>query len=252
MTGLPFLGSLLLGRRRHILAGLVVGGSLVMGAAKASTAHPRAAQRNATQSAARQQLLELVRSAAELDDAQKLERVNQFFNQRVRYGEDLQVWGRLDYWASPLETLERGAGDCEDFAIAKYFTLRLLGISESNLRLIYTTLDATRQAHMVLGYWSDGAQVPLVLDSLVTEIRPLSQRHDLLMQFAFDAEHLYRFDHDRLVTVGDAQLIPRWRRLQERVLAERLSAPEPVQLANETTQRPSEAAPAATRLAMGK
>lgn len=232
MTGLPFLGSLLLGRRRHILAGLVVGGSLIMGAAKASTAHPKTAQRNAAQSAARQELLELVRNAAGLSDAEKLERVNQFFNRRLRYGEDIQVWGRLDYWASPLETLERGAGDCEDFAIAKYYVLRLLGIPESNLRLIYATLDATRQAHMVLGYWSDGAQVPLVLDSLVMEIRPLSQRHDLLMQFAFDAEHLYRFDHDRLVTVGDAQLLPRWRSLQERVLAEHLSAPEPVQLAS--------------------
>ncbi|UVJ46535.1 transglutaminase-like cysteine peptidase [Pseudomonas sp. LS1212] len=76
------------------------------------------------------------------------------------------VWEQTDYWASPLETLEQGAGDCEDFALAKYFTLQLLGISESNLRLVYTTLASTKQAHMVLGFWSDTGAEPVLLDNL--------------------------------------------------------------------------------------
>ena len=49
----------------------------------------------------------------------KIKRVNEFFNRRIAWGEDQVVWGQLDYWATPMDTLGKGAGDCEDFAIAK-------------------------------------------------------------------------------------------------------------------------------------
>ena len=65
----------------------------------------------------------LLTSLAEADDAARLDGVNRFFNRRIAFRDDLQVWHVEDYWASPLETLQQGMGDCEDFAIAKYFSL---------------------------------------------------------------------------------------------------------------------------------
>lgn len=61
-------------------------------------------------------------------EKEQLNQVNRFFN-LVRFMDDIRVWGKEDYWATPVEFLGRNAGDCEDFAIAKYFTLRALGIS---------------------------------------------------------------------------------------------------------------------------
>ncbi|MCY1547421.1 Bacterial transglutaminase-like cysteine proteinase BTLCP [compost metagenome] len=166
-----------------------------------------------------------------LSDAEKLDVVNRFFNHRIRYGEDKDVWGQFDYWASPLETLERSAGDCEDFALAKYFTLRLLGIPERNLHLVYTTVSSTRQAHMVLGYWNDGGEMPVLLDNLRPDILPMTQRQDLQIVFAFDTRHLYRFDRNRLVSVGDAKLLPGWQVLMAKARQELSPSSSVIQLA---------------------
>ncbi|MDV7394930.1 transglutaminase-like cysteine peptidase, partial [Arthrospira platensis SPKY1] len=75
--------------------------------------------------------------AAALDAPGQLARVNGFFNRRVRFEDDIVVWQQPDYWATPLEMLARGAGDCEDFAIAKYASLIVLGVPSERLRLIY-------------------------------------------------------------------------------------------------------------------
>lgn len=65
-------------------------------------------------------------------------RVNQFFNSRIRFVDDMTVLGQEDYWATPVEALrKKGAGDCEDYALAKYFTLRELGVPASQLRITY-------------------------------------------------------------------------------------------------------------------
>ncbi|MDD2045948.1 transglutaminase-like cysteine peptidase [Pseudomonas putida] len=152
----------------------------------------------------------LVAESTQLPDHEKLQRVNAFFNRTIRYGEDVDVWQQADYWASPLETLEKGRGDCEDFALAKYFTLRLLGIPEDSLRLVYATQSKTNQAHMVLGYWADAGTEPVVLDNLEDGIRPVAQRHDLKTEFAFDELNLYRFDHDALQWVGGVGQLPNW------------------------------------------
>ena len=61
----------------------------------------------------------LLPTLTDLGDTERLKRVNSFVNQQVQFSEDTAVWGQTDYWATPVETLGRGAGDCEDFAIAK-------------------------------------------------------------------------------------------------------------------------------------
>jgi predicted transglutaminase-like cysteine proteinase len=130
-------------------------------------------------------------------DAVKLRRVNDFFNRRTRFGDDNDIWGKPDYWATPLETLGRAQGDCEDFAIAKYVTLKLLGVAPEKLRLTYVKAriggpqSTVVQAHMVLSYYPAPDDEPLVLDNLISDIRPASRRPDLITIFGFNAEGLW-------------------------------------------------------------
>lgn len=64
----------------------------------------------------------------------KMVAVNAFFN-KVPYIEDKQNFGADDYWQTPYEMMKRG-GDCEDYAIAKYISLKRLGVAESNMRIL--------------------------------------------------------------------------------------------------------------------
>ena len=140
---------------------------------------------------------ELLNAANGQPEGEKLRRVNAFFNGRTRFGEDSEIWGQRDYWATPLEVLGRGAGDCEDYAIAKYVTLKLMGIPTQKMRLTYVRAriggpqSTLVQAHMVLSYYRAPEDEPLVLDSLISEIRPASRRPDLTTVFGFNAEGLW-------------------------------------------------------------
>ena len=69
-------------------------------------------------------------------DQQKIELVNNYFN-NLTYSEDPRLWGDDDYWANPLEFIGARGGDCEDYSIAKYYTLMELGVDEKKLRLAY-------------------------------------------------------------------------------------------------------------------
>ena len=127
-------------------------------------------------------------------EAERLTLVNTFFNKNIRFGTDLEVWEQEDYWATPLETLGRGAGDCEDFAIAKYFSLVALGVPEPKLRFVYVrallqhgqTLRV--EPHMVLAYYKSPGAEPLVLDNLASIIATASQRSDLTPVYSFNKE----------------------------------------------------------------
>ncbi|AKJ29611.1 transglutaminase-like cysteine peptidase [Caldimonas brevitalea] len=131
------------------------------------------------------------------EDRQKLAGVNQFFNRRLAFRDDQLVWGQLDYWASPLETLQQGQGDCEDFAMAKYFSLLAVGMPPERMRLVYVRAaiggpGGASQAHMVLAYYPTPQAEPLILDNLIGDIRPASRRPDLTPVFSFNAEGLWQ------------------------------------------------------------
>ena len=132
-------------------------------------------------------------ASADQDHSSQLQQVNQFTNRHILYVEDLDLWGKKDYWATPLESFGRGAGDCEDSAIVKYVSLLLLGIPDSQLRLTYVRakLDGVARAHMVLTYYPAPDQEPLILDSLRNEILPASRRPDLFPVFSFNASGLW-------------------------------------------------------------
>jgi predicted transglutaminase-like cysteine proteinase len=131
------------------------------------------------------------------DDLTKIKVVNDFYNQRLAYMEDIDNWGQLDYWASPLESLGKGAGDCEDYAIGKYFTLTSLGLPHAKLRMVYVRASIAGApngfvAHMVLAYYPTPEAEPLVLDNLQPAIRPAGERPDLTPVFSFNAEGLWQ------------------------------------------------------------
>lgn len=136
---------------------------------------------------------QLIDDSKSLEARDKLKRINEFFNRKLLFLDDIKVWGQTDYWATPLETLAKGQGDCEDFTIAKYFTLLSAGMPNEQLRLIYVKAriggpaSNVTQAHMVLAWYETPDAEPLLLDNLITDIRPASRRPDLQPVFSFNS-----------------------------------------------------------------
>ena len=123
---------------------------------------------------------QLLKNSTHLDEPGKLEAVNRLVNLSVAYISDQQAWGQNDYWATPEETLTLGQGDCEDFAIAKYFGLLKLGVAVERLRLTYVKALGRNSAHMVLAYYPSPNAQPLILDNLNSQVLPAAARSDLL------------------------------------------------------------------------
>ena len=156
-------------------------------------------------------------------DREKLEKVNQFFNTRIRYASDVEVWGVKDYWATPLEFLCRNAGDCEDFAIAKFFTLKEIGVKEERLNIMYVKALQYGIAHMVLSYYSTPGAEPLILDNLIDGIAPASMRPDLLPVLGFNGSGLWTAKQrsQGKLPLRSERLKP-WRNLQKKLSESKL------------------------------
>ena len=185
----------------------------------------QAAQRHGPKAVAGVRALQTVLTAAvDLDDDGRLQAVNQFFNRRIQFREDIEVWGQEDYWASPVEMLDKGQGDCEDFAMAKYFSLLSLGMPTAKLRLVYVRAQlggpgGVVQAHMVLAYYAQPQAEPLILDNLISELRPASRRPDLTPVFSFNSDGLWQGVGS--TTAGDPMVrLSRWRELLAKARAE--------------------------------
>lgn len=156
----------------------------------------------------------------------KLEKVNAFFN-RVRFIDDSQHWQQADYWATPVEFLISNGGDCEDFSIAKYFTLRELGVPDSKMSIAYVKAVEYNQAHMVLTYYSSPSAMPLVLDNLVGEIKPANQRPDLIHVYSFNGDNLWLSKKGRRAeVVGTSDRLGHWVKLRQRLENKTVNAVE--------------------------
>ena len=162
-----------------------------------------------------QRMLVVNRDGAEIE---KLEAVNNFFN-RMRFVSDLEHWGRKDYWATPIEFIATAGGDCEDFSIAKYFTLRELGVATEKLRLIYVKATSINQAHMVLGYYETPEAEPKILDNLERTIKPASLRPDLIPSYSFNGNSLWaaKMLREGGIKVGKSENIGIWKTLMKRI-----------------------------------
>lgn len=137
--------------------------------------------------------LTLIQDYKNSPEKDKLEAVNHFFNQ-MRFVSDKELWGIEDYWATPAEFLIASGGDCEDFSMAKYFTLKAMGVTVERMHLTYVralTPNPVSQAHMVLSYFTSQEAEPLVLDNLTSDIKPASQRTDLIPVYSFNGDGLW-------------------------------------------------------------
>ncbi|HEB96140.1 MAG TPA: sulfate adenylyltransferase [Sedimenticola thiotaurini] len=162
----------------------------------------------------------LMASERDLPERDKLTLVNAFFN-RLPWKTDQELWGREDYWATPIEALSIRGADCEDYSIAKYFTLRELGVPDSKLKIMYVKALRLNQAHMVLTYYPTPDAVPLVLDNINGDILPASERPDLAPVYSFNASSLWlakRRGEGR--RVGGSDRLSLWQDLQQRLQRE--------------------------------
>lgn len=155
------------------------------------------------------------------EEPARLEAINLFFNS-IPYRDDQLQWGVPDYWETPLELLALNGGDCEDYAFAKYFTLKSAGVPEERLRVTYVKawLQKSRkmEPHMVLTYYATPDAEPLILDNLHDEIQPASHRKDLIPTMSFNADGLWaakqRGQNGRL---GDTTSLGQWVAMMERM-----------------------------------
>lgn len=162
----------------------------------------------------------LMQQGDQLDDVEKLRRVNDFFNQ-IPYQSDAELWGKEDYWATPLELLVHEGGDCEDYSIAKYFTLKEMGVAEDKLRIMYVKSIKLNQSHMVLTYYPDPSSIPKVLDNLNPQLLSASNRLDLTPVYSFNADGLWLAKSlGRGKKVGPSTRLSLWQELKKRMAQE--------------------------------
>jgi predicted transglutaminase-like cysteine proteinase len=149
-----------------------------------------------------------------------LNEVNDFFNQ-LRYIPENPLQGKADVWLTPYEFLAAGGGDCEDFAIAKYFTLVAMGIAEKKLRITYVSIPARNQAHMVLTYYPNPNAEPFILDNIIAKILPASLRTDLVPVYSFNGDGVWLSDRiDKVRPYGKSENLSQWQALLQRIKLE--------------------------------
>jgi len=119
-----------------------------------------------------------IQSLNHLPKPKQLIKVNFYLNQLLPQV-DMLNQKMLDHWETPKEFLMCGYGDCEDYAIIKYFTLIKLGFDENKLFITSVYEKYTGSYHMVLSYFESSKEPPLILDNLSFRILDLQKREDL-------------------------------------------------------------------------
>lgn len=147
-----------------------------------------------------------------------LEDFNGYWNE-IRYYTDIRHWGMADYWATPVESLASEGADCEDYAIAKYFSLKALGVPVQNLRITYVRALRWNEAHMVLTYYPTPDADPYILDNLSRSVERASERTDLVPVYSFNDEDLWSAGEK--AAGGKSSQIRLWRGLLDKMDRER-------------------------------
>lgn len=125
----------------------------------------------------------------------KLEAVNSYVNARVRFVDDRVQFGVADRWLPASETLARGRGDCEDFALAKRAMLRAAGVADQDLYLVVLKDVSRRADHAVLVVRAAGRF--LVLDNGTDRIVDSSDVQDYKPMLTFTASSSYTHGYRR-------------------------------------------------------
>ena len=148
----------------------------------------------------------------------ELQFFNRFWN-KVPYYSDQQHWGREDYWATPIEMLASNGADCEDYSIAKYFSLKKMGVPPENLRITYVRSLKNSEAHMVLAYYPSPDADPYILDNLSEKLELASKRVDLEPVYSFNDDDLWAAGTTSFK--GKSRQIRLWSELLDRMEKER-------------------------------
>lgn len=129
---------------------------------------------------------DLIRKNKDKPIAEKLELANRFINS-IPFKAEEELWGH-SHWSTPYEMITRNAGSHADHAIAKYVTLEALGIETGTVYLVHAHSAATpSNSYIVLAYYaSPDDKIPLVLDSVIGEIKPASERKDLVTEHSLN------------------------------------------------------------------
>jgi predicted transglutaminase-like cysteine proteinase len=123
--------------------------------------------------------LAIIDAAKAREGRARLGEVNRAINLAIKSMSDLALHGQIDLWSSPLATLTKGAGDCEDYAIAKYVALRLAGVAADDLRIVVMHDTINGEDHAVAaarldGHWLtlDNRRMAMIEDSDIRTQRP--------------------------------------------------------------------------------
>jgi predicted transglutaminase-like cysteine proteinase len=139
---------------------------------------------------AARRFLRIVDRALTREGPGRIVEVNRAINLEIRPVDDMTQYGVVDLWATPLMAFASDAGDCEDYAIAKYVALREVGISEDDLRLVVAHDFATREYHVVAAVRHDGRW--LILDNRTLDIRQDVDIAELDPLFVIDRDGVKR------------------------------------------------------------
>jgi predicted transglutaminase-like cysteine proteinase len=162
-------------------------------------------------------LQKIINESSGLSESERLVCVNNFFNQ-VPYQSDRVCWGISDYWATPIEMLGVGKADCEDYAIAKFFTLIEMGIPQEKLFLTYAVTDDARNKHVVLAYYADERAVPLILDNRELNIVPEKVNKDYIPLYRFNLAQYMAYDQGfARKSPIDMKKLEKWETLTKRL-----------------------------------
>lgn len=143
------------------------------------------------------QYRQLTKKIKEYSTIRKLSHVNTFFN-RILPQLDSHKYGINDYWSTQKEFLIKGKGDCEDYVIAKYFTLIESGIPKDKLYLGIVQVKGKTSNHMVLLYFENSESIPLVMDNLSFKVVGLDIRKRLIKKVIFNEYGSHFIQNNRL------------------------------------------------------
>jgi predicted transglutaminase-like cysteine proteinase len=138
--------------------------------------------------------LDIVDAAREREGLARLGEINRAVNLAIRPMSDLANYGEVDVWSSPLATLARGAGDCEDYAIAKMAALKAAGVPSEDLRLVILHDSVHGEDHAVLAVRLDGRW--LVLDNRMLVMRADDQLTNYRAIFVADDAGVRAYRND--------------------------------------------------------
>jgi predicted transglutaminase-like cysteine proteinase len=145
-------------------------------------------------------LLSIVDAGRQHEGRARLGEINRAINLAIRSMSDLAQYGQDDVWSSPLVTFYRGAGDCEDYAIAKFVALRMAGIPMEDLRIVVLADTLRGEGHAVAavrldGRWLilDNRRMAMVEDVAFRNYRPL---------FVIDQSGVMKYSDAPLVASG--------------------------------------------------